>query len=45
MDMVTTVLTERYMNQLQYGLFTALRASIRTSHPKSFVRSYGALTT
>ena len=41
MDMQTTVLKERYMDQLQFGLLTYLRASLRTSHPEAMVRSYG----
>jgi HK97 family phage major capsid protein len=42
MDMPTAVLKERYMDQKQYGLFSAMRFSVRWTHPETFVRSYGA---
>jgi HK97 family phage major capsid protein len=42
LDMTTAVLKERYIDQKQYGLFSAMRFSIRWTHPEAFVRSYGA---
>jgi HK97 family phage major capsid protein len=45
LDMTTAVLKERYMDSKQYGLFSAMRFSIRATHPETFVRSIGALTT
>jgi HK97 family phage major capsid protein len=45
LGMQTAVLKERYADQLQVGLLTYMRFSIRLSHPEGFVRSTGALTT
>jgi HK97 family phage major capsid protein len=45
LGMQTAVLRERYADQLQVGLLTYMRFSVRLSHPEGFVRSYGALTT
>jgi HK97 family phage major capsid protein len=42
LDMMTSVLKERYIDQKQYGLFSAVRFSVRWTHPEAFVRSYGA---
>jgi HK97 family phage major capsid protein len=44
-DLQTTVLTERFADQLQIGLLTYMRYSIRTSHPEAFCRDYGIITT
>ena len=44
LDVQTTVLKERYADQLQFGLLTYARFSVRLSHPEVMVRSYGALT-
>jgi hypothetical protein len=44
LDVQTTVLKERYADQLQFGLLTYARFSVRLSHPEGMVRSYGALT-
>lgn len=44
LGMQTTVLRERYADQLQFGLLTYMRFSVRLSHPEGMVRSYGALT-
>lgn len=45
LDLTTQVLRERYADQLEIGLLTYMRVSIRLSHPEGMVRSYGALTT
>jgi HK97 family phage major capsid protein len=45
LGMQTAVLKERYADQLQVGLLTYMRFSVRLSHPEGFVRSTGALTT
>ena len=45
LDMTTTVLNERYADQLQVGLLTAMRFSIRATHPETFVRDSGIITT
>jgi HK97 family phage major capsid protein len=45
LGMQTAILRERYADQLQVGLLTYMRFSIRLSHPEGFVRSTGALTT
>jgi HK97 family phage major capsid protein len=45
LDMTTTVLNERYADQLQIGLLTAMRFSIRATHPETFVRDSGIITT
>jgi HK97 family phage major capsid protein len=45
LGMQTAVLQERYADQLQVGLLTYMRFSVRLSHPEGFVRSTGALTT
>jgi HK97 family phage major capsid protein len=45
LGMQTAVLKERYADQLQVGLLTYMRFSVRLSHPEGMVRSYGALTT
>jgi HK97 family phage major capsid protein len=45
LGMQTAVLKERYADQLQVGLLTYMRFSIRLSHPEGMVRSTGALTT
>jgi predicted phage gp36 major capsid-like protein len=39
------VLTERYADVGQVGLFTWLRGSIRYGNPQSFSRTIGILTT
>ena len=44
LGMQTTVLRERYADQLQFGLLTYMRFSVRLSHPEGMVRSYGVLT-
>ena len=43
LDMQTQILRERYADQLQIGLLTYMRFSVRLSHPEAFVRSYGAI--
>jgi hypothetical protein len=45
LDMFTNVLRERYADQLQIGLLTGMRFSIRAMHPETFVRDYGIITT
>jgi HK97 family phage major capsid protein len=45
LGMQTAILRERYADQLQVGLLTYMRFSVRLSHPEGFVRSTGALTT
>lgn len=42
LDLQTQVLSERYADQLQIGLLTFMRFSVRLSHPEAFVRSVGA---
>lgn len=37
----TRVLSERYIDTGNYGLFSAARFSVRTHHPEGFVRTYG----
>jgi hypothetical protein len=43
LDMTTQILTERYADQLQVGLLTAIRVSIRATHPETFVLTAGSL--
>jgi HK97 family phage major capsid protein len=43
MDIQTRLLTERYIDSGQIGLFTFVRLSIRFAHPETFFRTIGVI--
>jgi hypothetical protein len=45
LDLSSMVLTERYIDYGQIGLWAIARWSVRTSHPETFVRTRGVITT
>ena len=43
LDLQTRVLTERYIDSGEFGLFTYARYSIRFAHPETFSRTIGVI--
>jgi hypothetical protein len=43
MDLQTRVLSERYVDSGEFGLFAFLRCSIRFAHPETFTRTIGVI--
>ena len=44
LELTTRTLVERYADSSQVGLFSFMRASIRTANPQAFCRTIGMLT-